>query len=312
METLSTLAALAGTSTVTSIVPMTTSSTRRYSAKMARIQGYVIRGVTAGKPVPADGEPSAGSFAFNTKRSALRLVRPTVAGRSGMMSRASTSGSYYQKTVEDMHHSHVNTINSTGNSGTTLSDWTHRETGGGQLLANNRSGSNWLGSMTELLNNSTITWRDASTYLNGTSNSAANCVFNGTSVSSASSQFCLPADDDMSNYTNGTNTDDVDMEAKNFWALLLFLFPLLTVFGNVLVILSVYRERALQTATNYFIISLAIADLLVATLVMPFAVYVTVSPLLCLVVNILHCNTVFKFIAFMFLAIYCEWCYIGK
>ncbi|EFX74799.1 hypothetical protein DAPPUDRAFT_56722 [Daphnia pulex] len=67
------------------------------------------------------------------------------------------------------------------------------------------------------------------------------------------------------------------MEAKNFWALLLFLFPLLTVFGNVLVILSVYRERALQTATNYFIISLAIADLLVATLVMPFAVYVTVS-----------------------------------
>jgi dopamine D2-like receptor len=75
---------------------------------------------------------------------------------------------------------------------------------------------------------------------------------------------------------NGTSIDD-DMEAKNFWALLLFLFPLLTVFGNVLVILSVYRERALQTATNYFIISLAIADLLVATLVMPFAVYVTVS-----------------------------------
>ena len=70
---------------------------------------------------------------------------------------------------------------------------------------------------------------------------------------------------------------DDDMEAKNFWALLLFFFPLLTVFGNVLVILSVYRERALQTATNYFIISLAIADLLVATLVMPFAVYVTVS-----------------------------------
>ncbi|CAH0561134.1 unnamed protein product [Brassicogethes aeneus] len=61
---------------------------------------------------------------------------------------------------------------------------------------------------------------------------------------------------------------------RNYWALLLVLFPILTLFGNVLVILSVYRERTLQTATNYFIVSLALADLLVAVVVMPFAVYV--------------------------------------
>ena len=67
------------------------------------------------------------------------------------------------------------------------------------------------------------------------------------------------------------------MEERDYWALILVLFPLFTVFGNVLVILSVYKERSLQTATNYFIVSLAIADLLVATLVMPFAVYVLVS-----------------------------------
>lgn len=63
----------------------------------------------------------------------------------------------------------------------------------------------------------------------------------------------------------------------NYWALVLVLFPIFTLFGNVLVILSVYRERTLQTVTNYFIVSLALADLLVAVVVMPFAVYVLVS-----------------------------------
>jgi 7 transmembrane receptor (rhodopsin family) len=63
----------------------------------------------------------------------------------------------------------------------------------------------------------------------------------------------------------------------NYWCLLLLVFPVLTVFGNVLVCLSVYNEKALHTVTNYFIVSLAIADIMVAILVMPLAVYVEVS-----------------------------------
>ncbi|XP_059607722.1 dopamine D2-like receptor isoform X2 [Phlebotomus argentipes] len=63
----------------------------------------------------------------------------------------------------------------------------------------------------------------------------------------------------------------------NYWALLLILFPFFTLFGNVLVIMSVCRERTLQTVTNYFIVSLAIADLLVAVVVMPFGVYILVN-----------------------------------
>lgn len=69
--------------------------------------------------------------------------------------------------------------------------------------------------------------------------------------------------------------------SRNYWALVLVLFPIFTLFGNVLVILSVYRERTLQSATNYFIVSLALADLLVAVVVMPFAVYVLVSHIKC-------------------------------
>ncbi|XP_076682686.1 dopamine D2-like receptor isoform X2 [Andrena cerasifolii] len=74
-------------------------------------------------------------------------------------------------------------------------------------------------------------------------------------------------------------TADVDQKtnANTWWALILVIVPCLTLFGNVLVILAVVRERALQTVTNYFIVSLAVADLLVAVLVMPFAVYVLVN-----------------------------------
>lgn len=75
----------------------------------------------------------------------------------------------------------------------------------------------------------------------------------------------------------GIGAGAVSGQEYNYWALILLIFPILTLFGNVLVILSVYRERTLQTVTNYFIVSLAIADLLVAVVVMPFAVYVLVS-----------------------------------
>lgn len=46
--------------------------------------------------------------------------------------------------------------------------------------------------------------------------------------------------------------------------------------GNVLVCVSVYLEKALKTTTNYFIVSLAFADLLLALLVLPLFVYAEV------------------------------------
>lgn len=63
----------------------------------------------------------------------------------------------------------------------------------------------------------------------------------------------------------------------NYYAMLYSLLILAIVFGNVLVCLAVLRERSLQTTTNYLVVSLAVADLLVASLVMPWAVYLEVS-----------------------------------
>ncbi|KAK3562038.1 hypothetical protein QTP86_024785 [Hemibagrus guttatus] len=60
----------------------------------------------------------------------------------------------------------------------------------------------------------------------------------------------------------------------NFPALIFGIFLIIVIIcGNVLVCLSVYREKALKTTTNYFIVSLAVADLLLAVLVLPLFVY---------------------------------------
>ncbi|XP_062869462.1 dopamine receptor D4b [Trichomycterus rosablanca] len=61
---------------------------------------------------------------------------------------------------------------------------------------------------------------------------------------------------------------------RNFHALIIgILLIIVIICGNVLVCLSVYREKALKTTTNYFIVSLAAADLLLAVLVLPLYVY---------------------------------------
>uniref|UniRef100_A0A8R1E1D8 G_PROTEIN_RECEP_F1_2 domain-containing protein n=1 Tax=Caenorhabditis japonica TaxID=281687 RepID=A0A8R1E1D8_CAEJA len=63
----------------------------------------------------------------------------------------------------------------------------------------------------------------------------------------------------------------------NYAGLFLIIIPLITLCGNLLVIISVLRFRALQSAINFLILGLAVADLLVAIIVMPYAVYVYVT-----------------------------------
>nr|CAD7438560.1 unnamed protein product [Timema bartmani] len=65
--------------------------------------------------------------------------------------------------------------------------------------------------------------------------------------------------------------------ANNWWALLALALVVGTAAGNILVCLAITWERRLQNVTNYFLMSLAITDLMVAVLVMPVGILTLVK-----------------------------------
>ncbi|XP_015232153.1 PREDICTED: 5-hydroxytryptamine receptor 2B [Cyprinodon variegatus] len=76
----------------------------------------------------------------------------------------------------------------------------------------------------------------------------------------------------MSQSVNASSPPGQAPETELRWAALLIVMVIIpTIGGNILVILAVSLERKLQNATNYFLMSLAVADLLVGLLVMPIA-----------------------------------------
>lgn len=74
------------------------------------------------------------------------------------------------------------------------------------------------------------------------------------------------------NYTGNGSSRIIDGAVTNWWASAALVLVLCTAAGNVLVCLAIYLERRLQNVTNYFLMSLAITDLLVAILVMPLGI----------------------------------------
>jgi 7 transmembrane receptor (rhodopsin family) len=52
---------------------------------------------------------------------------------------------------------------------------------------------------------------------------------------------------------------------------------ILAVIGNLLVIIVFFRERRLRRRTNYYIVSLALADFLVGLIGIPFAIMVNTT-----------------------------------
>uniref|UniRef100_A0A673GI10 5-hydroxytryptamine (serotonin) receptor 2C, G protein-coupled-like 2 n=1 Tax=Sinocyclocheilus rhinocerous TaxID=307959 RepID=A0A673GI10_9TELE len=69
--------------------------------------------------------------------------------------------------------------------------------------------------------------------------------------------------------SNLPELEDTQPTGKNWPALFILAIIFFTVAGNILVIMAVSIESKLHNATNYFLCSLAVADMLVGFLVMP-------------------------------------------
>ncbi|CAF1031489.1 unnamed protein product [Adineta ricciae] len=76
-----------------------------------------------------------------------------------------------------------------------------------------------------------------------------------------------------STLTNLTHDKQLSSTHEYNWSVLfLFIVGIFGTFGNLLVCVSITLDKQLQTVTNWFLFSLAIADFLVSLIVLPFSV----------------------------------------
>ncbi|XP_042333693.1 5-hydroxytryptamine receptor 2C isoform X2 [Sceloporus undulatus] len=93
---------------------------------------------------------------------------------------------------------------------------------------------------------------------------------------------------DPFNASVGVEVSRTSLGEKNWPALLILIIILLTIGGNILVIMAVSLEKKLQNATNYFLMSLAVADMLVGILVMPVSLITILYDVLFSTASIMH------------------------
>lgn len=104
---------------------------------------------------------------------------------------------------------------------------------------------------------------------NGNNNDSAFDENNQLSIIINSSDISLAYNNSSIDWRDN-NQNDVNLD--NYWALLALILVLGTAAGNILVCLAIAWEKRLQNVTNYFLMSLAITDLMVAVLVMPLGI----------------------------------------
>ena len=90
-------------------------------------------------------------------------------------------------------------------------------------------------------------------------------------------KFRMELNTSNTKFSRGNTTDDETTKLSVPYVLCEVIVALFAVIGNALVILVFYRERRLRRRTNYYIVSLAIADLLVGLLGIPFAILASVG-----------------------------------
>lgn len=77
--------------------------------------------------------------------------------------------------------------------------------------------------------------------------------------------------------TNASSATSTDWELNLPYTVCEILVAICAVFGNGLVILVFGKERKLRRRTNYYIVSLAAADLLVGLFAIPFAILASIG-----------------------------------
>ena len=82
-------------------------------------------------------------------------------------------------------------------------------------------------------------------------------------------------DKDFTNTSCQTNISKIPVNLRSlhfiFPTVVLALLNFIVILGNILVIIAVFTTPKLRTVTNTFIVSLAVADLCVGILVLPFS-----------------------------------------
>ena len=144
-----------------------------------------------------------------------------------------------------------------------------------QLLFLPLETSNYLSNVTHLYPSNLDQYLSLSNVSNLTSNDGENELY-------SFSTNIYNLDESISTSTITTNTSpnviptivlEPDLRIHHpILAIILGLICVVVVFGNVLTMVSIYKERYLHTVTNYFVASLAAADCLVGAIVMPFSV----------------------------------------
>lgn len=137
------------------------------------------------------------------------------------------------------------------------------------------SSSNESSSSLLFLQNGTVqntSYSDASTIGSNTSSSFLHLTPHTSFPLSQVAQSYLGQNGSMGILNQNENPELMDGSNLNWFILLLGILVLVGVLGNLLVCLAICYERRLQNATNFFLLSLAIADLLVSIIVMPISI----------------------------------------